>query len=232
MKRLALTVLFLTAAIPLQAWTRLADRRIASHSAELAPPDLRLLIKQFRQDYARGLDEALADEGSEIHRGKLRSRIESETSGIVRMIRTNAPMSSVVERLGILVHLIGDANNPFHVGPDDPVSHEDFEGYFERGLPRFAIYFYGIDRHFALKPYLDRTFARTAKFSPLMTEEYFRGGDRRSSEDFDDRSTAFGVAALCYSHAITDAANVYYFIWKEAGGDVRGLPRSVVLNAN
>ena len=57
-----------------------------------------------------------------------------------------------------------------------------------------------------------------------MSEEYFRGGHRRTSSEFDDRSTAFGVASICYSHAITDIVNLYYYIWKEGGGDVRSAP--------
>jgi hypothetical protein len=60
-------------------------------------------------------------------------------------------------------------------------------------------------------------FTRTTRFSPLMSEEYKRG----SGATFDDRSTAFGVASVCYSHAITDTVNFYYFIWKEAGGSFR-----------
>ena len=52
---------------------------------------------------------------------------------------------------------------------------------------------------------------------PLIAEEYSRG----NAASFDDRSTAFGVASVCYSHAISDMANLEFFIWKEAGGNVR-----------
>ena len=55
-----------------------------------------------------------------------------------------------------------------------------------------------------------------------MSSEYFpTGSEPRTSSDFDDRSTAFGVASVCYSHAVTDLVNLYFYIWKEAGGDVR-----------
>ena len=217
MKRALLPLLFLTTALPASAWTRAADQRIALKAAEHAPADLRLVIERFHDDYMRGVDLASSDEGSEIHRAKLRARIEAETRAIVQMIRTNKPMVQVVERLGILSHLVGDANNPFHIGDDDVSRHADFERYFEARLARFPTVFYGLDKRFSLGPYLDRTFARTAKFIPLMAEEYTRG----SAETFDDRSTAFGVASVCYSHAITDMANLEYFIWKEAGGNVR-----------
>ncbi len=221
MKRLAVALLFLSIALPSRAWTRAADQRIAARSAELAPSDLRLLISKYRNDYYRGVDEALATEGTDIHRHKLRERIDRETRDIVKMIRADAPMSDVVRQMAVLSHLVGDANNPFHVGEEDAAAHADFEQYFERRLSRFAPVFYGLDRNLVLNTYLDTMFARTTRFSPLMAEEYGRG----SGATFDDRSTAFGVASVCYSHAITDTANLYYFIWKSAGGNVDRGPR-------
>ena len=218
MKRLAVALLFLSIALPGIAWTRAADQRIAAKSAPLAPEDLRLIIKKYNDEYMRGIDEALATEGTDIHRRKLRERIVAQTHAIVTMIRTNQPMSGVVQQLGVLSHLIGDANNPFHIGDDDAEERADFEQYFERRQARFAPMFYGLDRNFVLSTYLDKVFARTTGYVPLMGEEYSRG----TGATFDDRSTAFGVASVCYSHAITDNVNLYYFIWKTAGGSVRG----------
>ena len=217
MTRLPVALLILSIALPLAAWTRASDQRIAARSADLAPADLRLIINKFHDDYLRGVDEALATEGTDIHRARLRERIDSQTHDIVKMIRANQPMSAVVRQLAILAHLVGDADNPFHIGDDDAEERIDFEHYFERRLARFVPVFYGLDQSFVPGTYLDRMFKRTTRFSPLMAEEYSRG----TGATFDDRSTAFGVASVCYSHAISDTVNFYYFIWKEAGGSVR-----------
>jgi hypothetical protein len=230
MRRLGfvLLVLFpLTAA----AWTRASDERIAKKAAALAPPDLAMLLEKFEGDYKAGLVRAQSDEGSDIHhyfvlsrKGRLREGIERETRLATRMIRKGDPLNEVVQRLGILAHLVADANNPFHVANDDTrlgVSQNDFETYFERRLSKFPTVFYGLEPDFELTGFLDRTFTRSAKFYPLIAEEYFRGGTRRTSADFDDKSTAFGVASVSYSRAVTDLVNLYYYIWKEAGGDVR-----------
>lgn len=229
--QIVLLLALLLVSLSAQAWTRASDERIAKKAASLAPPDLRLIIERFDAEYKRGIERAQADEGSDSHHffvlsreGRLRERIERETRGAIDMIRGGEPMSVVVQRLGGLAHLVADANNPFHVAKDDArlaASHNDYEQYFERRLAKFPTVFYGLDARFQLAPYLDKTFARTAKFYPLMSEEYFRGGERRTSAEFDDRSTAFGVASICYSRAVTDLVNLYYFIWKEAGGDVR-----------
>jgi hypothetical protein len=229
MKRLAIALLLLP--LTAHAWTRASDQRIAAKGAALAPPDLRLLLTRFDSDYNAGIERAEAEEGSESHHffalsksGKLRERIERETRSAIAAIRKGESMPAVIERLGVIAHLIADANNPFHTSDGDtrlaPL-HDDFAQYFERKMSRFPTVFYGLEEDFQLVPYLDRTIERSSKFYPLMSEEYFRDDMPHTSADFDDRSTAFGVASVCYSHAVTDLVNVYYYIWKEAGGDVR-----------
>ncbi len=230
MRRLGF-VLLLLFPLTAAAWTRASDERIAMKGAALAPPDLRMLIEKFEGDYKSGLQRAQSDEGSDLHRyfvlsrqGRLREAIEREARLAVTMIRKGDPMNEVIQRLGILAHLVADANNPFHVANDDPrlgASQNDFETYFERRLARFPTVFYGLDPNFALGTYLDKTFARSAKFYPLVGNAYFPEGGRRTSADFDDRSTAFGIASVSYSRAVTDLVNLYYYVWKEAGGDVR-----------
>ena len=64
-------------------------------------------------------------------------------------------------------------------------------------------------------------FARGRQLYPAIGEEYRRiGGIGRVSGigGFDDRSTAFAVAALSYSHAISDVARALRHVWLAAGG--------------
>ena len=220
MRRVLLLFLF---PITANAWTLTADYQIADRAAHLAPHDLNLVIKHYRKQYRAGIDYGIREEAADQHRAHLRERIEKETRGCIGMIHSNQPMAQVVARLGLLSHLVGDANNPFHVNTEEALesSHSDFEFYFERRMERFPTVFYGLDPRFALPQYLDRTIKRTTSFAPLMSEEYFRDDKRHTSAEFDDRSTAFGVASICYSHAVTDLVNLYYYIWREAGGDVR-----------
>lgn len=244
MKRVLPAILIFLVSSSAFAWTRGGDERIARKAGQLAPPDLRILIERFEPEYKQGQARAQSDEGSESHRnyaqsGRLRERIERETAAAIAMIKSGQPMSSVVEQLGVLSHFVADANNPFHTVNDDPnleASHHDYEQYFERRLAKFPTVFYGLDRNFQLRPYLDRTISRTSRFYPLMREEYFRFGTRRSSQEFDDRSTAFGIASICYSRAVTDVVNLYYYIWRQAGGDVRSATlmrgSNLILNAN
>jgi len=239
-------VLTLLLCPPAFGWTRASDERIASKAAQLAPSDMRILIEAFETEYKEGLARAQAEEGSDTHRyfvlsrdGRLRERIERETATTISMIRKGESMRGVITKLGSLAHLVADANNPFHIANDDPrlsVAQNDYEQYFERRLSKFPTVFYGLDPNFRPGAYFDRTFVRTASFYPLLSEEYFRFGERRTSSEFDDRSTAFGIASVCYSRAVSDLVNLYYYIWRQSGGDVREAAvmrgSNLLLNAN
>jgi hypothetical protein len=230
LKRVVVCGLFLIPGV-VQAWTPSGEQRIAQKSAALAPADLKILIDKYSAEYARGVALAAADEGSEAHRfivasgsGRLQQQINQEVATIIRLFRTRQPIGDAVERLGRLVHYVSDANNPLHVADDYPSlrpKQQDFELFFDRKLEKFPTVFYGLTWPLNPSRYLAETFSRTAELYPLVYEEYFRHGEEHSGTDFDDRSTAFGVASVAYSHAVTDVVNLYYYIWKESGGDVR-----------
>jgi hypothetical protein len=214
------------------AWSAAVDQRIALKALTLAPPDLRLLLQKFRPEFEDALARAEADEGSDRHffspaenRGKLRTQLEAEIANAIAVMKKRQPTGTLAERLGVIAHLVADANNPFHTDDRDSrldaACRDDFNSYVERKTTKMPTVFYGLSTPFRLSSYLDRVFDRSARLYPLLGEEYFRDGERHSGDEFDDRSTAFGVASVSYSHAVTDLVNIYFFIWKESGGDVR-----------
>lgn len=213
------------------AWTPAAEERIARKAAMLAPPDMKLLIDKYSVEYRDGLVQAALPDFEARHtyfvargQGQLKSQIREEVQQAIRVLQERQPTALFVERLGRISHLVADANNPFHVADSDrrlAANQQDYERYMERRMGKFATVFYGLRTPFHLDSYLDESLRRSASYYPLLSSEYFRHGEHRTSAEFDDRSTAFGVAALTYSHAVSDLVNIYYYIWKEAGGDVR-----------
>ncbi|HVR42377.1 MAG TPA: hypothetical protein VMS56_02930 [Thermoanaerobaculia bacterium] len=228
MRPIALALLGLLAAAPLLAWTADAEVRIAKKAASLAPPDLRMLILKYEAEYLAGVRDASAEErDAERHRertagGPFRREIDEQVSRAVQTVRRRDPMSELVYQLGTISHLVADANNPLRVGPSSlaPVE-RDYEAYFAGNLRKFPTVFYGLRDGFDVSGVIGAAFERSRRFNALLEQEYHREGRRRSSAEFDDRSTAFGIASVSYSRAVSDTVNVFFYVWKEAGGDVR-----------
>jgi hypothetical protein len=85
---------------------------------------------------------------------------------------------------------------------------------------RFSVVFHGYHEQILAGDIRSFVASRTAENEKLSARL------RRSSE-LPDRTTAvetspqYGVASISFSHAVTDVANVWYYIWKEAGGDLQ-----------
>src|SRR3954452_20245098 len=95
LKRAALALLFLVP-IHATAWTRPSDQRIAKKAAALAPPDLQLIIEKFNPEYQTGLSRAAPPDAP--------TQIAGERKPKIHIVRTNKPMSQLVEHLGVLAH--------------------------------------------------------------------------------------------------------------------------------
>lgn len=220
----------------LAAWTPGMQRILAEEAAWHAPPDLYRQIDRHRDWYLEGVRAPFESGEAERHvknpdgSGVLDRVIEVEVQTAIEGIRSHQPFHQVVFRLGVVSHYMADANNPLNASDADPRERElfaDYLDYMESVEPRVPLVFYGLTPgvHHTVRPLVDQALARSRRFYPLIGREYRRIEFGSGRERFDDKSTAFAVAAASFSQAVTDIVQVFRHIWTEAGGaDRRALP--------
>jgi hypothetical protein len=219
------------ATAPLHAWSEQSQLEIANAAVRLAPPDLARQIDRHRADLRDGVLEPFHDGDRSRHEknpdgsGRLDGVIEAEAERAVDLIRTHRPFADVVHELGVMLHFVADANHPLYTSAADPREGSyaaDYHRYVTSAEPRFAEAYYGVDpaldRLSAVPAFVARSLARSRALYPFIGAEYRRIGGGTGVGVFDDRSTAFGVAAVSFSRALTDGASMLRLVWLEAGG--------------
>jgi hypothetical protein len=224
---------------PAHAWTPKTQETIAWEAAHLAPPDLARQLIKHRGAYFSGVLQPFDDADPARHRksadgaGALDRSIEEAVGQAVGAIRGHRPFDEIVWRLGIVSHYTADANNPLAASNDDASAGRyfvDFLRYAETAEPRFPLVFYGVrpglDRDPDISALVAAALARGRTLYPKIGLEYRKIDFASGLGVFDDRSTAFGVASVAWSHAVTDVVQALRFVWIRAGGaDQRsGLP--------
>jgi hypothetical protein len=219
----------LAVAPPAAAFTPDTQIRIAEEAARLAPPDLARQLERRQKRYQEGVVTPFRDGDPGRHTagagGELDRVIVAEAARAVQAIQEHRPFDDVVAQLGVVAHFVADANNPLNVSAADPREGEyfvDYARYMQSAEPRLPLVFYGLapglEQRPDVAPLVAATLQRSRGLYPLVGREYRRIGFASGIGRFDDRSTAFGVASLAFSHAVTDVARVLRWIWLRSGG--------------
>jgi hypothetical protein len=218
-------------AAPAAGWSPETQRAIVADAARLAPPDLARQLARHARELGAGSVEPFSDRDPDRHfqnengAGALTRTLGEETAGALAALRAFRSFAEIARRLGRVSHWAADLNNPLNASATDADEgryFRDFLLYSESARPRFAVVLYENRATLAAEHDVERlageALARSRGLYPMIGLEYRRIGFARGLDRFDDRSTAFGVAALAYSHAVTDAARLFRYVWLGAGG--------------
>jgi hypothetical protein len=224
-------VCLLGSALPAAAWTPVTQVTIAREAARLSPPDLARQIDKHRRAFEEGVTAPFSDADPGRHMkntdgsGTLDRAALDAVAAAVAAIRGHQPFEEIVRRLGVASHYVADANDPLAASGADAEEGRyfaDYLHYVEAAEPRFPLVFYGVQPGLEAKrdvsPLIASALRRGRELYPLIGLEYRRIGFASGIGLFDDRSTAFGAAALAFSHAVTDVTLALRYIWLTAGG--------------
>ena len=216
---------------PAAAWTPGTQLNIAREGARLAPPDLARQILRHQKAFEAGVVAPFDDADPNLHMknpdgsGSLDRVIAAEVDAAIQAIRAPRPFEEIVRRLGVVSHYVADANNPLAAAAADGEEGRyfvDYLRYAETAEPRFPLVFYGLrhnlERRRDVGPLVGAALRRGREVYPKVGLEYRRIGFASGIGRFDDRSSAFGVASVSFSHAVTDLVEVLRYIWVAGGG--------------
>lgn len=202
---------------------------IALEAARYAPVELRGQLARYARSLAAGAREPIAEHDGNRHMknedgsGRLDRVLAEESDAAIAALRAGRSWPEIARRLGRVAHFAADANQPLNASArdrDEGRFFRDFALYADSARPRFALVTYGVERPLAgtaaVRRLADEALARGRRLYPSVGREYRRVGFATGAEAFDDRSTAFAVAALSYSHAVTDVARLFRHVWTAA----------------
>jgi len=90
----------------------------------------------------------------------------------------------------------------------------------EANSEKFSVVFYGFDASIMSGNLGEFLRGRTEQREQLMAR-LNRYSDLPDRNNILETSPTFGIASIAYSHAVTDVANIWFYIWKEAHGDLQ-----------
>lgn len=211
------------------AWSDATVRWVAWSAVEFFPPDFRSHVRRHHDRYDAGIQRGLAAPPSwrAGTPGNLEQALESQVVHCAAALREPVPLEDLVEEIGVLAVRVVDASDPLAVEHGDPYEPRYAAAYMEyvdtlRDRVRLVYYgqdpglIYQHDVHGAVTNAL----SRSAELYPRVGEEFFRTGKLRDWRTLDDRSVAFGVAAISMSWALTDLANFTSYVWHFGGGRI------------
>jgi len=209
------------------AWSDGTIRWVAWNAVEFFPPDLKHQVEKHHERYDEGIRRGLKAPPSwrAAAPGSLREAFESHVVFCSQSLRTPIPLDDLVEELGVLAVRVLDANDPLaveHADPEEPRYAAAYVSYVDSILPRVRLVYYGQNGGLIyghdVRSAVAETLRRSSELYPYVGEEFYRTGTLRDWRSFDDRSVAFGVAAISLSWGLTDLANLASFVWHAGGG--------------
>ena len=210
-------------------WSSETIEYVAWSAVEFFPGDLQRQVRRHHKRFDAGIKRGLEAPPSwrAASPGSLGAALEAQVQLCARALRQPVPLDELVEELGVLAVRVLDASDPLavsHGDPREPRYAGSYRAYVDSVRGRVRLVYYGQDHDLIygreVSSAVVTAIERSRTLYPYVGEEFFRTGSLGDWRGFDDRSVAFGVAAISLSRGLTNLANFVAYVWRFGGGQV------------
>lgn len=217
-----LPTLLVFAAAPLCAWTPETSQLIARDAVKQLPPALVGMISHYPEPFNAGFTEAkpAAD------RASLEAQLVAAGEQLEARMQKAGDLAGFARAWGEYLRLAIEAADPLLDARLNRAALHDYQEYFyhANGKVKKALYLDAFPASSDERGLFTLMHARADRCQRELTAVYLADGRRRSALDFDDRSNVFGLTALAFNHAVSEAAALLSRRWQRGGGDMTGSP--------
>ena len=176
------------------AWPRASYRRIFQDARRPLPPALSTFMKDF-ESVLLGPCRTIPAE-------------QAVQQAIEQLTKKSADPREAVAAIRDAGCAVAEMNDP------------KLDGMAASQTDRFSVVFYGYDERILkgdLRGFLEFRKQETERLMARL-RRYTELPDQSAAIE---TSPQYGIVSIAFSHAVTDVSNIWYYIWKEAQGDLR-----------
>lgn len=224
---------------PALAWTDATRVRMIRDALKVTPPALATILKKYQKDLEAGMLDPSKHEDEEVHyqhpdgqKGLAASGVLHQARELGRLLQNGRSLRRFAYGMGSLAHILSDVEFPLNASdadPREPIYRKSYSVYVEKNLGKipFVLDMKGpadLEGTGDLRGFVLAAAKRAGAGYAMIGPAFNDAGAPRTPAALDDKSVPFGVASVAYSHAASDIARVWRYLWGSMHGDVQGTP--------
>jgi len=219
---------FLTFSFSFFAYQEATIEKMIDSCIWLSSPSLKGFLSVYKREVVAGATEVLEIDFNSTAEA-ICTKLENEFNELPVIAARQPSFEIIANKFGRIAGYVFLLDDPLRETNEERVVEirEDYEKYIETKIYRLILTFDGYENPPLENPFYRYFQKRKEDFKRYVDSIlfcYYPEGIKVSSKSFDDKSNAFGAAQRILSRSVSDAAKIWFEVWKKMDGDIKGTP--------